>query len=225
MELGYFYPRPPRGGRPAQLKKRQTVREFLSTPSARRATGKKQPEAAPQQNFYPRPPRGGRRCDRLFKYKNTTFLSTPSARRATSQVIQTSGTTTISIHALREEGDMVMPDAAYTDDEYFYPRPPRGGRLHGHLLFLHTKSFLSTPSARRATSSCSCACRVVDISIHALREEGDFSSVQFFFDQFVFLSTPSARRATRRKQRAKSAGLISIHALREEGDLLCRLCS
>ena len=42
-----FYPRPPRGGRPAQLKKRQTVREFLSTPSARRATGRNNRPAAP----------------------------------------------------------------------------------------------------------------------------------------------------------------------------------
>ena len=56
---------------------------FLSTPSARRATacrGRHQPDAG---YFYPRPPRGGRRMTRL----------SPSIRK------------TISIHALREEGD------------------------------------------------------------------------------------------------------------------------
>ena len=33
--------------------------------------------------------------------------------------------------------------------------------------------FLSTPSARRATYHCHRSCGVVEISIHALREEGD----------------------------------------------------
>ena len=56
----------------------------------------------------------------------------------------------ISIHALREEGD---------------------GRLVGAVR--RTKKFLSTPSARRATTEV-CEHRViVGISIHALREEGD----------------------------------------------------
>ena len=36
--------------------------------------------------------------------------------------------------------------------------------------------FLSTPSARRATRARSCACRCDTISIHALREEGDWRS-------------------------------------------------
>ena len=78
----------------------------------------------------------------------------------------------ISIHALREEGDVVMSDAAHPDNIsihalreegdacwvahlsplwYFYPRPPRGGR----------------PLASRQQLSST------GISIHALREEGD----------------------------------------------------
>ena len=56
--------------------------------------------------------------------------------------------------------------------------------------------FLSTPSARRATYDLPIVNRAISISIHALREEGDF-----LFDKFAvylkkFLSTPSARRAT-----------------------------
>ena len=35
------------------------------------------------------------------------------------------------------------------------------------------------------------------ISIHALREEGDYTNVVNLFADHVFLSTPSARRATR----------------------------
>ena len=34
------------------------------------------------------------------------------------------------------------------------------------------------------------------ISIHALREEGDFITIAAYFLQGRFLSTPSARRAT-----------------------------
>ena len=35
-----------------------------------------------------------------------------------------------------------------------------------------------------------------DISIHALREEGDCRNASLSLCRFVFLSTPSARRAT-----------------------------
>ena len=124
-----FYPRPPRGGRPAR-------RRFC-----RRLTG----------NFYPRPPRGGRR---------------PQIRRKRCHG-------QISIHALREEGDTARQKAT-AHGLYFYPRPPRGGRplfcsfcgiaardfyprppRGGRLWHIVASgcyySFLSTPSARRAT--------------------------------------------------------------------------
>ena len=55
--------------------------------------------------------------------------------------------------------------------------------------------FLSTPSARRATHSVDGAGRHRDISIHALREEGDLNGGKHF-----------------------AFAIISIHALREEGD-------
>ena len=57
-----------------------------------------------------------------------------------------------------------------------------------------------------------------EISIHALREEGDYGSItQMDYGQ-VFLSTPSARRATDGWTSTAHKLLISIHALREEGD-------
>ena len=55
----------------------------------------------------------------------------------------------------------------------FYPRPPRGGRRDVRWSADLSEVFLSTPSARRATP---CVCMVIyrhNISIHALREEGD----------------------------------------------------
>ena len=58
----------------------------------------------------------------------------------------------------------------------------------------------------------------VMISIHALREEGDFQLAAVAPVNFVFLSTPSARRATPCRPRLHDYQRISIHALREEGD-------
>ena len=81
----------------------------------------------------------------------------------------------ISIHALREEGDDMAPTITRVRD-----------------------TFLSTPSARRATRS--------------RRRPRTFL--------FIFLSTPSARRATRQPLQAGRLPDISIHALREEGDTI-----
>ena len=101
-------------------------------------------------DFYPRPPRGGRPC---------------SCRRR----VPPAG---ISIHALREEGDITV----------LIPNT-------------YSKTFLSTPSARRATDDLIQIDFRDQISIHALREEGD-----------------------RWKNQGSRGGFISIHALREEGD-------
>ena len=61
----------------------------------------------------------------------SAFLSTPSARRATQGRNRCRAAAAISIHALREEGDVAST-----------------------IVLIVTASFLSTPSARRATSSC-----------------------------------------------------------------------
>ena len=104
------------------------VLEFLSTPSARRATGAIHGGETFQWNFYPRPPRGGR-------------------RNAVNSVINFFK---ISIHALREEGDLTMREFTAII-RYFYPRPPRGGRPFVLSGGIAARGFLSTPSARRAT--------------------------------------------------------------------------
>ena len=124
-----FYPRPPRGGRRGRMQRRvrragisiHALREegdrgtgqlqanerggFLSTPSARRATGWRfrwfevmlyfyprpprggrpvgRQRRPAHSDFYPRPPRGGRHEARQMGLASYLFLSTPSARRAT----------------------------------------------------------------------------------------------------------------------------------------------
>ena len=56
----HFYPRPPRGGRPARRSFCAVSFAFLSTPSARRATTLSGSFPRRNGDFYPRPPRGGR---------------------------------------------------------------------------------------------------------------------------------------------------------------------
>ena len=57
-----------------------------------------------------------------------------------------------------------------------------------------------------------------NISIHALREEGDLGAQVRAVVSRAFLSTPSARRATFSWYCNHQWKKISIHALREEGD-------
>ncbi len=146
-------------------------------------------------NFYPRPPRGGR-----HRYGRPES----SIRR-------------ISIHALREEGDRTTraSESVYRN---FYPRPPRGGRPAEDSANRILITFLSTPSARRATKAPAQSGKSNRISIHALREEGDVASTATSPTNSPFLSTPSARRATKIIMPEEEPHVISIHALREEGD-------
>ena len=62
-------------------------------------------------------------------------------------------------------------------------------------ILAHMK-FLSTPSARRATTAVTEKTSAAYISIHALREEGDQTHDVIRYNWQKFLSTPSARRAT-----------------------------
>ena len=193
-----FYPRPPRGGRRGSCYSLphstgisiHALREegdkvvncfvgvdgqFLSTPSARRATSLALISPLPETISIHALREEGDPWRLISVRRSSKFLSTPSARRATGASCSTSKGKTnfyprpprggrpssgalpgpalkISIHALREEGD-ALPSG----------RPPGPGK------------FLSTPSARRATRF---LCQVVvckAISIHALREEGDIA--------------------------------------------------
>ena len=124
----------------------------------------------------------------------------------------------ISIHALREEGDLnILGDPDVISD--FYPRPPRGGRhkakeiLYKYLgISIHAlrEEGDAAASARMMAAvisihalreegdgrSAVAPTKVTRISIHALREEGDAASISSMMGSKSFLSTPSARRAT-----------------------------
>ena len=169
-----FYPRPLRGGRLAmQMQQQECCCEFLSTPSARRATScaghqiaetrisihalREEGDAmcvafsSAKAYFYPRPPRGGRHL--LLQHQH------PERQ--------------ISIHALREEGDC-SDTVHHRCCRYFYPRPPRGGRPSvlktgpRPILYFYPRP----PRGGRLTwEIVAAAC--ISISIHALREEGD----------------------------------------------------
>ena len=101
-----FYPRPPRGGRLHHGQGQELGKQFLSTPSARRAT-RAAPKTAKEQAAFlstPSARRATRKRHSPIEWDNV-FLSTPSARRAT-------------------RAHCSINDAAPN----FYPRPPRGGR-------------------------------------------------------------------------------------------------
>ena len=168
-----FYPRPPRGGRLRPSWCSRTLR-----------------------NFYPRPPRGGRRRDFLRRDFGDVISIHALREEGDLELCGRFGAVKISIHALREEGDLQRGRLASAKED-FYPRPPRGGRPSATgRLTVHSR-FLSTPSARRATFLLFFFGEFIEISIHALREEGDYAL-----------------------HGAAALCAISIHALREEGDVV-----
>ena len=191
-----FYPRPPRGGRPGGGVLRVGINEFLSTPSARRATWRALARPTPTGYFYPRPPRGGRQraCRSLLKKSNFYPRPPRGGRRPQPPDRRRSG------------GD-------------FYPRPPRGGRplradnvADGEDISIHALREEGDQDGQAKAN------RAAAISIHALREEGDRRTFLNLDEFGEFLSTPSARRATAALEKQEAPEPISIHALREEGD-------
>ena len=133
--LHHFYPRPPRGGRRGRRSRR-----------------------FPQRDFYPRPPRGGRLGVYYYTNASCEFLSTPSARRVTDVKATAYNKALISIHALREEGDVCWLYIRFVAKRFlstpsarratrrgrkkqsladFYPRPPRGGRRASQASVRH----------------------------------------------------------------------------------------
>ena len=102
----------------------------------------------------------------------------------------------ISIHALREEGDSAATSCC-SAGSYFYPRPPRGGRLEAFdRVAAAVKISIHALREEGDLLQAGDDDRALGISIHALREEGDPVIKQYFGANAKFLSTPSARRAT-----------------------------
>ena len=124
----------------------------------------------------------------------------------------------ISIHALREEGDLLNSKTWYSPKISIHALREEGDAcIRGR--FLVAADFYPRPPrggrrihARRCSSCCT-------ISIHALREEGDR-----FFGRPVDKATNISIHALREEGdfneiHKTNLRYISIHALREEGDV------
>ena len=168
--------------------------KFLSTPSARRATTRRDVSQLPQGiSIHALREEGDQPTADDF---NGVLISIHALREEGDSVSHSrKACCSISIHALREEGDVLL-SADLAMLTYFYPRPPRGGRHRRAGSVRGMAVFLSTPSARRATTIQHSVHPLSQISIHALREEGDGCSIS-----------------------CMAGSGISIHALREEGDV------
>ena len=170
------------------------------------------------KDFYPRPPRGGRQGLIYDMMDTTAFLSMPSARRATDQTVWPLPSRHISIHALREEGDL----------------PGHPTFCWQHRISIHALREEGDEEMQALR------CCLFGISIHALREEGDQVQAHSFSREADFYPRPP-----RGGRRISCTGItilryfyprpprggrliahfcfliskkISIHALREEGD-------
>ena len=257
-----FNPRPPWGGRRRLPRRAKTARPFQSTPSVGRATpqteryisnvqisihalrgeGDNRNASYPlyMSYFNPRPPWGGRPIVEVISVDLPAFQSTPSVGRATfvekfkpkkttisihalrgegdDKFLHEQGSAIISIHALRGEGDTFMPRKICFHGGYFNPRPPWGGRRAPSAAATPDGAFQSTPSVGRATIFIRRPLRDVFISIHALRGEGDGG------DWYATIAAPISIHALRGEgdrgvRIAYGRNMtISIHALRGEGD-------
>ena len=150
-------------------------RAFLSTPSARRATPVRLPWWCQSSYFYPRPPRGGRHLKHglVLQYCLISIHALREEGDDGAVDVLVVGQD-ISIHALREEGDNRGPPEANDQNPISIHALREEGDKHCLNRFVDFCEFLSTPSARRATTG--------DRLKPTIRTQ--------------FLSTPSARRAT-----------------------------
>ena len=134
----------------------------------------------------------------MTSWGGVLFLSTPSARRATNTLTATA--------------------PASID---FYPRPPRGGRPGCGLPRSPTTHFYPRPprGGRPAVSKQQAYEKTI-ISIHALREEGDWliMSLRVILTQDNFYPRPPRGGRPQLADELYNGISISIHALREEGD-------
>ena len=139
-------------GDPATLCMPSPGHAFLSTPSARRATALRNARGSHSAHFYPRPPRGGRPNKRANNI-NVVPISIHALREEGDGKKPSSGSpSNISIHALREEGDrVVLVHGGGPAISIHALREEGDARLA--TCFSTSCTFLSTPSARRATAT------------------------------------------------------------------------
>ena len=145
----------------------QLLSEFLSTPSGWRATvvlvalfprcfnfyprppGGGRPFCISKDicvyNFYPRPPGGGRLSHSMFP-RTAETISIHALRVEGDKIAPfVKHLHYISIHALRVEGDKSIFDRLRRRIRNFYPRPPGGGRPSGKTKLTDRLHFYPRP--------------------------------------------------------------------------------
>ena len=192
-------------------------------------------------DFYPRPPRGERPSTSTRTACTCDFYPRPPRGERPVPCVVADDLSEISIHALREESDLLLLELTRWTT-YFYPRPPRGERPSGRIFSSLKDVFLSTPSARRATTTagwCSISsgflstpsarratcfflsCSVSHINFYPRPPRGERLLVkkELRAANQKFLSTPSARRATAKTERKHPAFVslyTSLHKLQRD---------
>ena len=168
-----FYPRPPRGGRLFEVILMEAG-HGISIHALREEGDSVGPSTSPSATyFYPRPPRGGRLEMGCGKTLTANFYPRPPRGGRPPRNRCRRRVNRISIHALREEGDLVL----------------LGEQRVFTSISIHALREEGDHPPRRSS-------RCKPISIHALREEGDILHSAGVASLQIFLSTPSARRAT-----------------------------
>ena len=147
--VGYFYPRPPGGGRLLFFMVRVDIFGFLSTPSGWRAT------STYSSNLLQSP-----------------FLSTPSGWRATIKINPLTGHVMISIHALRVEGDAGAFAVAVQPSISIHALRVEGDLVHSHHASIDNQISIHALRVEGDHRGRPLHCHL-PISIHALRVEGD----------------------------------------------------
>ena len=127
--------------------------KFLSTLSLRRATNNLLTSFVSSADFYPRSPCGERHLGAGKSCNVRDFY--PRSPCGERRYVRSNGPnfSSISIHALLAESDIVQINKILDFATNFYPRSPCGERLVDALILADAMLFLSTLSLRRATSA------------------------------------------------------------------------
>ena len=152
------------------------------------------------RHFYPRPPRGERRPSEPCRGHLPEISIHALREESDLRRFREFSAGRISIHALREESDPGSTASSAVAVGFLSTPSARRATTFCSRSTPFTL-FLSTPSARRATAVHSWFFLPPVISIHALREESDVVLSSSMIASCQFLSTPSARRATTMRSR------------------------
>ena len=145
-----FNPRPPWGGRPGIPAATAGVLLFQSTPSVGRATTRRRAAITDSVHFNPRPPWGGRPSPAAVRYSSVS-ISIHALRGEGDKIGREIGKYIgISIHALRGEGDVPIRRDCFIP--LAFQSTPSVGRATIYTSGTQAgRLFQSTPSVGRAT--------------------------------------------------------------------------